>query len=223
MTDDSPRLYLMLPAQPDPVALPGLLKAALEAGDVACLLVDHSGLAPGDVAKVIAACKPLCARYETALLVRDPELAGEPGVDGAHISSRGDDLEKLLDAAVKKLKPDSIVGAGGVRSRHEAMSAGERDIDYVMFGEPAADGYTPPQDQVVERTAWWVEIFNVPCVVYAPQLAMIAPLAAAKRDFLALREAVWADPRGPAAAVQEAMVILRKAAAISGVSAGASG
>ena len=58
MPDDSPRLYLMLPAQPDAASLPALLKAAMEAGDVACLLADTGTLPVDEAAKVIAACKP---------------------------------------------------------------------------------------------------------------------------------------------------------------------
>ncbi len=50
------------------------------------------------------------------------------------------------------------------------MEAGERDIDYVMFGEPRADGFVPPLAQTIERAEWWAAIFNVPCVAYAPDL-----------------------------------------------------
>ncbi len=211
MPEDSPRLYLMLPAQLNPATLPGLLKAAMDAGDVACLLVETGAVPPEDAARIVAACRPLCARYETALLVCDTQLAKLPGVDGVHISGRTGDIEKLLDDAVKKFKPALIAGAGGLRSRHDAMSAGERDIDYVMFGEPAPDGYVQPFEQIEERTAWWAEIFNVPCVAYAPAISDVARLTSAGADFIAVRDAVWTDSRGPATAIADIMLAIRKA------------
>ncbi len=211
MPEDSPRLYLILPAQPDPDALPGLLKAAMEAGDVACLLADTGSLPAKDAERIVAVCRPLCARYETALLVCNAGLAKLPGVDGVHVSGRAGDIENLVSDAVKKFKPGLIVGAAGLRSRHDAMSAGEYDIDYVMFGEPAPDGYVQPFEQIEERTAWWAEIFNVPCVAYAPAILEVAPLTTAGADFIALRDAVWNDPRGPAAAIADVMLAIRNA------------
>ena len=34
------------------------------------------------------------------------------------------------------LKPERIVGVGGLATRHDAMLAAEQGADYVMFGEP---------------------------------------------------------------------------------------
>ena len=79
--------------------------------------------------------------------------------------------------------------------------AGEQDIDYLMFGAPG-DPTSP--DAILERTRWWAEIFNVPCVAFARSLEEIEPLADAGAEFIALEAAVWDNPRGPAAAVSEA-------------------
>ena len=113
-----------------------------------------------------------------------------------------------LADAISSCRPDRIVGAGGLRSRDDAMEAGEQDADYVMFGEPARDGWSPPAEQVLERAGWWTEIFNVPCVAYAATLADVAALAQTRVDFIALRDAVWNDPRGPAAAVRDAQAAI---------------
>ena len=48
----------------------------------------------------------------------------------------------------------------------------------------------------------------MPCVAYAPALADVATLAAAGADFISLREAVWDDARGAAAAVAQAQSVL---------------
>ena len=90
------------------------------------------------------------------------------------------------------------------------MMVGELDVDYVMFGDPAPDGWLPPLEQVVERVSWWAEIFNVPCVAFAARLEDVAALSQAGADFVALGDAVWEDARGPAAAVRDAQAALAR-------------
>ena len=112
------------------------------------------------------------------------------GADGVHISH-----SELLANALAELKPASaktnwVVGAGGLRSKDAAMAAGEEGCDYVMFGEPREDGSLPPLDQVVERCQWWAEVFNTPCVAYAPSLESVEALASTGVEFVALGE--WA-------------------------------
>ena len=120
----------------------------------------------------------------------------------------GETLEKALTAAIETLKPDRIVGAGGLKAKHDAMVAGEFDVDYISFGDPAPDGYTPPVEQTLERVSWWADIFNVPCVAFAPTIADVAALGRAGADFVALREAIWNDPRGAGDAMSEAQALL---------------
>ncbi len=74
------------------------------------------------------------------------------------------------------------------------MLAAEQGADYVMFGEPDADGVRPAFAAIEERIAWWAEVFEIPCVGYAASLDDIAPLVAAGADFVALGDFVWRDP-----------------------------
>ena len=97
-----------------------------------------------------------------------------------------------------------------MRSRDDAMAAGEAGADYVMFGEPRRDGYTPPLAETLERTAWWAEIFQTPCVAFAGALDAVAPLTAAGADFVALGDAIWLAPSA-AAAMAEAQALVAKA------------
>jgi thiamine-phosphate pyrophosphorylase len=83
------------------------------------------------------------------------------------------------------------------------MVAGE-NADYVMFGEPEADGRRPSFAAILERIEWWAAVFEIPCVGFAATLDEVGPLAAAGADFVALGESIWDDPRGPAAAVADA-------------------
>ena len=94
------------------------------------------------------------------------------------------------------------------------MAAGEAGADYVMFGEPAVsrhvekNGVVPPFHAVVERVAWWAEVFEVPVVGHAPDIAGAAALAKVHADFVALGAPVWDHAGGPAAAVAEALALI---------------
>ncbi len=102
------------------------------------------------------------------------------------------------------LKPDRIAGAGGLRSRHDAMLAGESGADYVMFGEPDRRGRRLPFDELEERLLWWAELLEMPCVGYADHPDEVAPLARTGADFVALGEWIWTEPQGAAAAIAAA-------------------
>ncbi len=200
-----PRLYLITPALDDAATFALTLEPALEAGDVACVLLR---LADGDERtniNRIKAVAPLVQRHNAALLVDGhSELIARSGADGAHMTGIDDTAE-----AFGKLKPDWIVGAGNLTTRHEAMSAAEGGADYVMFGEPDRNGERPGFDTLVERVSWWAEVFEAPCVAYAASIDEIAPLVAAGADFIALGDWIWRDPQNIAATIASAMPHLR--------------
>jgi thiamine-phosphate pyrophosphorylase len=83
------------------------------------------------------------------------------------------------------------------------MTAAEQGADYVMFGD-AHDGRRPSFEAIVDRVAWWAEVFEVPCVALAESIDEVGPLAAAGADFVAIGGFIWNDQRGIAAAVTEA-------------------
>lgn len=193
------RLYLITPLVEDPEAFADLLGAALAGGHVAAVLLR---LAPGDERTLINRAKalvPVVQDRGVALLIDGaPDLVARAGADGAHLP----DIEALR-AAVPSLKPARIAGVGGLATRHDAMVAAESGADYVMFGEPDADGDTPSFEAVEERIAWWAEVFEAPCVGYAKTLDECAQLAAAGADFVAVNDMIWSDSRGPAVAIAE--------------------
>jgi thiamine-phosphate pyrophosphorylase len=200
------KLYLLTPPlrAGDLDDFASTLAAGLDGGDVACVLARIAPGAEGDAKKIIARLVEIAAKGGAALLVdNDARLAARVGADGAHMT--GGPAE--LNDALASLKPERIVGAGRLRTRDDAMNAGEAGVDYVMFGEPRRDGFTPPADETVERVEWWAEIFEPPCVGYAAALADIAPLADAGADFIALADAIWGAP-APLEALAEARSIL---------------
>jgi thiamine-phosphate pyrophosphorylase len=144
------------------------------------------------------------------LIEGHPESVEPAGADGAHVAGIA-----AFDAALPLLKPRYIVGCGGLGSRHDAMVAGERGADYVMFGEPGRDGRRPVFDALVDRVAWWAKLFEVPCVGWAMNLDEVAALAAAGADFVAIGDGVWTDPDGPGAAVAAAAMRLNRSEPVS--------
>jgi thiamine-phosphate pyrophosphorylase len=185
----APRLYLITPPVTDAAAFAAPFAAALGAGDVACVLVRATESA------VIGRLALIAQRRGIACLVGDSRLVAESDCDGVHVDGVG----PAFEAALAAMKPQRIVGVGGLASRHDAMSAAEAGADYLMFGAPDEPGDFA---EVCERVAWWAEIFNPPCVGYARSLDEVVALAGAGADFVALCDVVWRDPRGPAAAVE---------------------
>jgi thiamine-phosphate pyrophosphorylase len=94
------------------------------------------------------------------------------------------------------------------------MFAAEAGADYVMFGEPDQAGRRPAFDAIIERVAWWAEVFEIPCVGFAASLDEVQPLAAAGADFIALGDCVFADARGTAAALADAVQRLSAAESV---------
>lgn len=209
MTDAAAQLFLMTSRLTGAPGEREQLAAALAAGTVACVLVRYTARDERSAKALLREIGPVVQRAGAALLIEgDPRLAAHVQADGVEVRGVGETLE----AAVESLKPARIVGVSGLDSRDDAMRAGELDVDYLMFGEPAPDGALPDPAWTLERIGWWAEIFNVPCVGFAATLDAVGPLAAAGADFVALGAAVFDDPRGAAAAVGEAATAVRRAA-----------
>ena len=183
------RLMLITPLIGETAAFADLLSAASAAGDIAAVIARFSPA--GDPELSARALSPLVQERNIAFLLQDrADLAVKIGADGAHLSSA-----QALRNAVPILKPKLIAGAGGLVTRDDAMSAGELGADYVMFGEPDAAGKSPSFEAIVERVAWWAEIFEIPCVAFAETADQAEELAGTGADFILLGAAVWSDPQ----------------------------
>jgi thiamine-phosphate pyrophosphorylase len=195
-----PRLYLVSPEVAEPAPFADALAAALAGAAVAAVLLRLVARDERALIKVGKALAPLAQKTGAALLIADhPNIVARCGADGAHLT--GIDAFTAAQAA---LQPERIAGCGGLATRHDAMLAGEAGADYVLFGEPDPAGHRPSFDAIAERVAWWAEIFEPPCVGYAPTLAEVGVLARVGADFVAVGECIFSDPRGPAAALADA-------------------
>jgi thiamine-phosphate pyrophosphorylase len=195
----APRIYLATPPVTDGAALAPQLAALLAAADIAAVLVR---LADADERSNINRVKAIAATVQDTgaalLLDGHVELVARSGADGAHVG----DVAQLNDA-LEQLKPDRIVGVGGLHSRHDSMAAGEAGADYVLFGEIGAAGERPATEAIAERLEWWAEVFEPPCVGYAHTIDEVELFAATGADFIMVGDAVWSDARGPQAALAD--------------------
>ena len=198
-------LYLITPlvSAADAEAFARIFAGALEAAPIACALVR---LAPGSEPHAKAIAAPLLRPARDAgcalLIENDARMAARLGADGVHVAGDGEDLVE----AIKSLKPERIVGVGSLRTRDEAMTAGEMGADYVMFGEPHGGAQTRGLASLMsltERVVWWAEIFETPCVAYADTIPAAGTLAEAGADFVALGDAIW-GASSPKKALREA-------------------
>jgi thiamine-phosphate pyrophosphorylase len=199
-----PRLYLVTPVIEDAAAFSGKLRDAIAAADVAAVLLRLKDAGERDLINRIKVLAPIVQGKDAALVLDGhAEIAARAGADGAHL--RG--LEAFL-AAAESLKPARIAGCGGLKSRDDAMTAGEHGADYVMFGETEADGHRPSLEAIVERIEWWSELFTIPCVGFAGASGEVGALATAGADFIAVGGDLWDDPRGVTAALADVAEVL---------------
>ena len=198
MSDDAPRLFLITPRLDDATSFMPLLEAALDAADIACLLVRTAMRDAGEIKAIVRQLAPLAqARGIACLVERESRLAARTDADGVHLLGTGPDLREAIAA----LQPARIVGVGGLNGRDAAMEAGEAGADYLMFGGPDE---SEDHDAIRDRVEWWADIFNVPCVAYARDPALAREMAEAGAEFVALCEGLWDHPAAIATTIAAA-------------------
>ena len=204
------RLFLITPRVVDVAALAPRLEAALAAGDVASLLIAPDAVSENDLQAIAETLVPIAQKHDVAALVLgNSRVMGRARADGIHIEAG----ETALKEAIEALQPKSIVGAGNLRARHEAMEAGEAGADYIFFGLLDLEEGDDAHRKTIDLGAWWAELFEPPCVLLSGRsMASIEACARTGADFVAVRTAVWEHPDGPATAIAEANAILDRVA-----------
>lgn len=182
----APQLYLITPITAEPESFPATLMAVLDAAEFSALLVARGAIDDATYARLAAAIVNVGQGAGCAVLLEDDiALAKRLGADGVHVTAG----PAALKAAIAAIKPAMIVGAGNLHSRHDAMTAGEMDIDYVFFG--STDG--APDAQAIDLAEWWAQTFEVPAVLSLPD-ATADTADARGAEFLALSQSLWSAP-----------------------------
>ena len=184
------QIFLIAPADADPATCVQQFDAAIAAAPVAVLLVPRGTRSEGAYKNVVKAVTPRAQAAGVAVLIEgDPGLVRLLGVDGVHVEGGVSEVK----AATSALKPDFIVGAGQIASRHDAMSKGEVGPDYIFFGP--LSGTRDPEQREMAR--WWAEIMEVPSVLSDPS-ANADSATAEGSEFIALGDSLWSAPEGVA-------------------------
>src|SRR5919112_1359839 len=206
MADTAARLYLITPVLEDASFAPRLAEA-YGTGAVAAVLLRLASADERGLTNQVKALAPLAQEHGAAVLVSVEgkadlaNVATRGGADGVHVPGDPARVRDLRD----RLKSERAIGVGAIRTKDDAMTLGEAGADYLLFGEPRPDGSLPSLESVVERASWWAEIFETPCVVFAPSLLEVPACAATGAEFVALGDAVWDHPDGAAAGVSQAL------------------
>ena len=73
--------------------------------------------------------------------------------------------------AIARLQPKMLVGAGGIKTRDDALELGELRPDYVFFGRFGYDNKPEPHPRNLGLAAWWASMVEIPCIAARRRLA----------------------------------------------------
>lgn len=157
----TPEIYLIAPPDTDAGTLLEHLPRALVGSGIAALLLSRGTRSEATYGELVRAVAPLAQEANVAVLIEgEPALVRTLDVDGLHITGG----VKAIRDAIAALKPDYIVGAGDIRSRHDAMQKAEAGVDYILFG-PLSGPIDASQRELAQ---WWAETMEIPGVLSDP-------------------------------------------------------
>jgi thiamine-phosphate pyrophosphorylase len=214
MTEQSPpnrcRIVLISPAGETADSFAAKFAAAIAGGDIASILLPPNGMDEAAYQAFAERIVPIAqAAGIAALIVDDTRIAGRVKADGIHI----DGGKAALAEAVESFQAKMAVGAGGVKSRDDALELGEERPDYVFFGRFGYDNKPEAHHRNLSLGSWWAEMVEIPGIVMAgSDLASVETVAATGTDFVALSAAIFGDGIDPKAAVQRANALLDQTA-----------
>lgn len=185
------------------------LRAALEGGDVASLLIMADETDSGTFADICKEWVAIAQQMEIAVLVAsDTQVAGRSEADGIFVDSGG--LE-VLDEAIARFSPHKIVGCGGIKERHRALEIGDRRPDFVFFGKLKGDIKPVPHRKNLALADWWSNLIETPCVIMGGnEIDSVIECAASGAEFVALNKAIFEHADGPKEAVRLVNQMLEK-------------
>jgi thiamine-phosphate pyrophosphorylase len=203
-SEDLPQLYLITPPEFDLDVFPQLLAACIDRTAVGCVRLALSTKDEDRIARAADALREITHARDVALVIESHALLVDRlGLDGVHLTDGARSVRKMR----KDLGEDAIIGAFCGNSRHDAMTAGELDADYVSFGPvgqtPLGTGQTAP----FELFEWWSAMIEVPVVAEgALDLDLVRRLTP-HTDFFGIGQEIWTtdDPASALATIRAAI------------------
>ncbi len=204
--DQVARLYLITPPVLDPVTFSETLARMLDGFEIACARLTLATSSEDELARAADILREVCHARDVPLVVTDHfRLAARLGLDGVHLS----DGARQVRAARKALGKEAIVGAYSHVSRHDGMTAGEADADYVSFGPLTLSGLGDGETAPLELFQWWSDLIEVPVVAEGGLTPAITRELRGIADFVALGDELWSRAEGPEVAMREFLASLR--------------
>ncbi len=198
-TPDGPGIYLITPPLEDPAPFLPLLAEALDAVEVACVRLRMAGEDEDTLRRAADQVREVAHARDVAVTLTDHFRLVQPlGVDGVHLENP----RLSVRDARKALGDDAIVGAFAGASKHNGMNAAEAGADYVSFGPLTASALGDGEVAEPHLFVWWSEMIETPVVAEGGMNLDLARSLASAVDFLALDQAVWDHPDGPAKALK---------------------
>jgi thiamine-phosphate pyrophosphorylase len=204
------RIVLIAPRMDDLPTLESLLADAIRGGDVASLILPAYGDGEAAFQRRAEVLVPIAQTRGIAVMIEgETRVAGRVGADGIHFEGRKEGLEELIE----KFQGRMMIGAGGAKSRDDALELGEARPDYMFFGRFGYDNTPEPHPRNLSLGRWWAEMIELPSIVMAGnEIASVGAVAATGAEFVALSSAVFADGADTAGQVAAANALLDETA-----------
>lgn len=200
------RIVLIAPAGLSAERFATRLRQAVEAGDVASLILPVNGMDDASFQHFCEHVVPIAQEAGVAAIVeRDTRVAGRVHADGVHLEASVEEIA----GDIERLQNRMMVGVGGIKTRDDALDLGELRPDYVFFGRFGYDNKPEPHARNLALGRWWAEVIEIPCIVMAgSDIGSVVEVAATGAEFVALSAAVFADETDPRAAIVRANALL---------------
>jgi thiamine-phosphate pyrophosphorylase len=203
-SEDLPQLYLITPPEFDLDVFPQLLAACIDRTAVGCVRLALSTKDEDRISRAADALREITHARDVALVIESHALLVDRlGLDGVHLTDGARSVRKMR----KDLGEDAIIGAFCGNSRHDAMTAGELDADYVSFGPVGQTPLGMGQIAPFELFEWWSAMIEVPVVAEgALDLDLIRRLTS-HTDFFGIGQEIWTtdDPASALASIRAAI------------------
>lgn len=208
------RLVLIVPPQIEAGAFAPRLEAALGAGDVASVILPQAELGEAAFQALAEHLVPIIqAAGAAAVIAGDTRVAGRVQADGLYVEGGRAEVEE----AVQRYQAKMAVGAGGARTRHEALELGEPQPDFLFFGRFGYDNKPETHPRNLALGRWWAQMIEIPCIVMGGSApASAREVAQTGVEFVALSEAVFGEGADPADRVAEINALLGAAPQFAG-------
>ncbi len=200
------RLVLIAPDIEDHEERTRTVGSALHGGDVASVIIPQYSLSDVEFQKHAELLVPVIqAAGAAAIIAGDSCVAGRAHADGLHVAGPAVEISE----AVQKYTPKMVVGAAGISGRHMALEVGEASPDYIFFGKLDGDIKPEAHSKNLDLAEWWAAMVEIPCIVMGgTDPASALSCAETGAEFVALGQAVFAEPERAAAIVGEVNALL---------------